>query len=219
MENAAAFQVQLRRIDSYGLSLEVRFQVRQGRGILSIGMAQKKFETSKTTAWEGKDIDGNLLRAGRFIHLATSGRPRQSYALSRLDPTLLGHLPAGDWVALVPIVEHGFRYLILDNVAVHAHVARVKVAGPPASAISAGPGPLRVQVRPEIPAQRPAPTAKVKPASEDIFEPPRPQAVAHQLTAARERIAVLTRRVDALEADLRAERIRALQLEEELARR
>ena len=155
-----AFEVHARRESASDNRLVIRFECKEGMGILGIRKIDRT-DPGPSTVYQEGEIDPESLRAGRFVHVLSNGQ-RQSYALSRLTPDTAARLPADAWVELQPHSEYGFRYLVApedkllaprEPSAPAANVAAVAAAvvaapvtpsAPPASAPAAAPlGALR----------------------------------------------------------------------------
>ncbi len=106
------FQVFARR-DSNGPGLVIRFECKEGMGILGIRKLGRK-DPTPSAVYEEEDIEPSALRAGRFVHVLGTGQ-RQSYALSRISPDVAMRLPADAWTELRPQTEYGFRYLVVPE--------------------------------------------------------------------------------------------------------
>ncbi|MEN0061618.1 MAG: hypothetical protein AAGA48_05675 [Myxococcota bacterium] len=106
------FQVFARR-DSNGPGLVIRFECKEGMGILGIRKMGRK-DPTPSAVYEEEDIEPSALRAGRFVHVLGTGQ-RQSYALSRISPDIVAKLPADSWTELKPQTEYGFRYLVVPE--------------------------------------------------------------------------------------------------------
>ncbi|HHO50972.1 MAG TPA: hypothetical protein ENK18_08895, partial [Deltaproteobacteria bacterium] len=103
------FQVFARR-DASGVNLVIRFECKEGMGILGIRKVGRE-DPSPSAIYEEEEIEPGSLRAGRFVHVLSTGQ-RQSYALSRISSEVAGRLPTDAWVELKPQTEYGFRYLV-----------------------------------------------------------------------------------------------------------
>jgi hypothetical protein len=106
------FQVYARR-DSNGTGLVIRFECKEGMGILGIRKMGRR-DPTPSAVYEEEDIEPSALRAGRFVHVLGTGQ-RQSYALSRISPEVASRLPADSWTELRPQTEYGFRYLVVPS--------------------------------------------------------------------------------------------------------
>ncbi len=146
------FQIFARR-DNGGTYLVIRFECKEGMGILGIRKVGRE-DPPPSAVYEEKDIDPGSLRAGRFVHVLNTGQ-RQSYALSRLSSEVAGRLPTDAWVELKPQTEYGFRYLV----------------APEEALLPGGTAPAEVAVEPQrstparpAEADKPAPRAAPRPA-------------------------------------------------------
>ncbi|MEO0602059.1 MAG: hypothetical protein AAF211_11530 [Myxococcota bacterium] len=146
------FQVFARR-DSSGAGLVIRFECKEGMGILGIRKMGRK-DPTPSAVYEEEDIEPSALRAGRFVHVLGTGQ-RQSYALSRISPEVASRLPADSWTELKPQTEYGFRYLVVpDAPATDALVPEV------------------VPPEPAVDDEKTAPTSNKKGASRSPSPPP-----------------------------------------------
>lgn len=171
MQEGEPFKVFARR-ESVGSGLVIRFECKEGMGVLGIRKSGRS-DPAPVAAYEEEEIEPASLRAGRFVHVLPSGQ-RQSYALSRLSAEVAGRMPTDRWVELKPHTEYGFRYLVAPDSELDSTVAAVAVGLPraertgpipiPAANPSASPAapddaPV-IESRPE-PAPRPAPAPRV----------------------------------------------------------
>ena len=135
------FQVYARR-QSNGPNLVIRFECKEGMGILGIRKVGRQ-DPAPSAAYEEEEIDPASLRAGRFVHVLSSGQ-RQSYALSRISTEVAARLPTTAWVELKPQTEYGFRYLVAPEGELGREASR-PAAQPAAPRASEG----RPEARPE----------------------------------------------------------------------
>src|SRR5689334_12025407 len=112
MTEGEPFKLFARR-DSIGSSLMIRFECKEGMGVLGIRKSGRS-DPAPVAAYEEEDIDPASLRAGRFVHVLLSGQ-RQSYALSRISAEVAQRVPSDRWVELKPVTEYGFRYLVVPD--------------------------------------------------------------------------------------------------------
>jgi hypothetical protein len=158
------FQVFARREGGGSENLVLKFECRDGMGVLGIRKVGRT-DPPPSVVYEESDIEAGSLRAGRFVHVLGSGQ-RQSYALSRISPEFAARLPSDRWVDLKPHTEYGFRYLVapeeqLEGVRASVQVAAVQVAAVQVAAgqVAAGQvaaGPAVAQVSAAQVAQAPA---------------------------------------------------------------
>ncbi|MBN2799846.1 MAG: hypothetical protein JXX28_11935 [Deltaproteobacteria bacterium] len=133
------FQIWLMREPGAELMVSLRFQVDTGLGALGLRLPGR-VDPSPSTAAEESRVGASVLQASRFIHLPEGSQRRNSYAFSRLAPSVIGDLSFGDWVELEVITEYGFRYLVVPG------QGGTAATPSPASVQVAGPRPARVQV-------------------------------------------------------------------------
>jgi hypothetical protein len=215
---AEPFEVRVRRDDSQHFT--VRFQVADGQGLLGLRQVGRR-ESEPSLRSEETELTLDQLRGARFVHILESGQ-RQSYAMSRI-PSTLDNATAASWLALKAITEFGFRYLVLDDDA----PAQAPKQTPPATASvkvapRRGTPTGRAQVRVSTPmapvrsAPRKATGAAVPPrpvgvdpsiAAAAIGRLNRDQAIAY-LRSEMSKVEQLVRRVDDMEAELRASKRR-----------
>jgi len=152
------FRVHIRRQNHADSVVVLRFEVKEGMGIL--GLRQMGRDASPPSVHhEEQEIDPGVLRAGRFVHVLPSGQ-RQSYALSRLTEDIAGRLPYDAWANLSPVSEFGFRYLVVDEASLvqAPGKATVSASQPPQVQVKASAGPtLRA---PSLTATRPTAVAR-----------------------------------------------------------
>jgi len=107
------FDVLVRQENSGEVRLVIKFECREGMGVLGIRKVDR-VDPPPSGVYQESDVEPESLRAGRFVHVLGSGQ-RQSYALSRLTPEIAARLPTDAWVELKPHSEYGFRYLIVPE--------------------------------------------------------------------------------------------------------
>lgn len=150
------FQVFARR-DSNGPGLVIRFECKEGMGILGIRKMGRK-DPTPSAVYEEEDIEVSALRAGRFVHVLGTGQ-RQSYALSRISADVAANLPADAWTELKPQTEYGFRYLVVPGLAEATSTPPAPEPAPPAPSLedertaptSSGPSASRVAGATQVP--------------------------------------------------------------------
>jgi len=211
------FQVFARR-DSNGAGLVIRFECKEGMGILGIRQMGRK-DPTPSAVYEEENIEPSALRAGRFVHVLGTGQ-RLSYALSRISPEVAAELPSDSWTALRPQTEYGFRYLVVPGA----------VDGPTPEALTL-PDPEESRPTPKAssPPERPSPPP-VAPAGSGSQVPMAPQLARsaldglgreqaiEYLRAEMVRVEELSRRIAELEASLQRSTGREQDLLEVLAR-
>ncbi|MEQ1565972.1 MAG: hypothetical protein ABMA64_10075 [Myxococcota bacterium] len=121
------FAVSVRR-ESVGGGLMIRFECKEGMGVLGIRKSGRS-DPAPVAAYEEEEIDPASLRAGRFVHVLPSGQ-RQSYALSRVSAELAARVPIDRWLTLKPQTEYGFRYLVVAESDLDGTTASVAVGSP-----------------------------------------------------------------------------------------
>ncbi|MFK7926853.1 MAG: hypothetical protein AB8H79_01600 [Myxococcota bacterium] len=124
----ADFRILVRRVPGYEPSAAVRFEMREGYGELHIGDRNR---ASPAAQGEISEAACEQVRMGRFVHVLSSGKRRQSYSLSRLDDDRIQRLSEDKWIQLVPLTEFGIRYLDLPSAEDSGAVAAVKLSGNP----------------------------------------------------------------------------------------
>jgi hypothetical protein len=152
------FQLFARREGSGADTLVLKFECKDGMGVLGIRKVGRT-DPPPAVVYEESDIDAASLRAGRFVHVLSTGQ-RQSYALSRISPEFAARLPADRWVELKPHTEYGFRYLVAPE-------DQLDPAGGPVATIAAVQVGAPTASEPRDPA-KPAPTARVGSGSSEI---------------------------------------------------
>jgi len=150
------FDVLVRQDNTGEVKLVIKFECREGMGVLGIRKIDR-VDPPPSAVYQESDIDPDSLRAGRFVHVLGSGQ-RQSYALSRLTPEIARRLPTDSWVELKPHSEYGFRYLIVPEESLQPERSSAAVAAVPAAAGVAFAKPKPVAL-PKAPAPSPKPTA------------------------------------------------------------
>jgi hypothetical protein len=131
------FRVVIKRLPGYVPLVALRFEMLEGYGELIVGDDRM---AAPAAAGEVPEVTGDQLRAGRFVHVLSSGKRRQSYSLSRLDDDRIQRLDDSRWTELVTTTEFGLRYLDLADVERTVGLATVTVSANPAPARSAAPG-------------------------------------------------------------------------------
>ena len=135
---AQPFDVLVRQENTGEVRLVIKFECREGMGVLGIRKVDR-VDPPPSAVYQEADIEPGSLKAGRFVHVLGSGQ-RQSYALSRLSADIAARLPTDAWVELKPHSEYGFRYLVvpdeaLQDAAPAAAAAAVAAAAPAVAAV------------------------------------------------------------------------------------
>jgi len=163
---AEPFRVHVRRQNHADAVIVVRFEVKEGMGILGLRKVGRE-DPAPSIHYEEQEISPDSLRSGRFVHVLQSGQ-RQSYALSRITEDVAGRLPFDAWAMLSPVSEFGFRYLVVDEnalVAAGSSTAQVVTSKPPQShSNSQSPTGPTLQP-PGVTAKRPRSVARAAPPS------------------------------------------------------
>lgn len=149
-----AFQVFARREGGGSDNLVLKFECKEGMGVLGIRKVGRT-DPPPSVVYEESDIEATSLRAGRFVHVLGSGQ-RQSYALSRISPEFAARLPSDRWVDLRPHTEYGFRYLVAPE-------DQLEPARGAAAAVAIAAAPSPPAPAPAAPAPAPAPAAAPPP--------------------------------------------------------
>jgi len=170
MSAQSQFQIYVRRLPGYELSLSLKFKVANEMGVIAVRQPGRP-EPAASTAAEATELDVGVLQASRFIHIPRGSTRRNSFAFSRLSAEALERLPEGDWVELQPVTEYGFRYLVIAEGAGTPDPARVQIPGTPGmvAANLGAKGATGPQVAPGQPAAK-----TLVPAGEALPEPPMP---------------------------------------------
>lgn len=190
------FQVFARR-DASGVNLVIRFECKEGMGILGIRKVGRE-DPSPSAVYEEKDIEPGSLRAGRFVHVLNTGQ-RQSYALSRISSEVAGRLPTDAWVELKPQTEYGFRYLVAPQEAlIDGGTAPAAVVVDPEAVRRTPPEAERAQPKPPL---RPRASAPVAPSPQTPMNPSLAEATLGRLSKeqAVEYLRIEMAKVDALQ--------------------
>ncbi len=214
------FQVFARRGSDSSDRLVLRFECQVGMGVLGIRKAGRT-DPAPSTNYEEAEIEPGSLRAGRFVHVLSSGQ-RQSYALSRIGAEVARQLPSQAWVELQPHTEYGFRYLVATETDLASVAAPTEPVPPdppgtqtPSPAVEVAESPALDSGDPSLP-PRPTPTSSelvdTALASLDATT-----AVSH-LRAEMSKVQVLHDRLVTLQRDLDLSRDRERDLLEILAR-
>lgn len=131
------FRVYIKRLPGYVPLVSLRYEVHEGHGELIVGEAHK---ASASPSGEVGEVTGKQVRDGRFVHVLTSGRRRQSYSLSHLDDDRILRLDDQRWTELDSATQFGLRYLEFSSVASSPGVAAVQVSASPAPSRNQSPG-------------------------------------------------------------------------------
>ncbi len=119
------FRVLVRKGNPYEAGITLRFTVAEGMGQLSL-KSSGRAEVGLAVHHEEVGIDPELFRAARFVY--NLNNQRQSFALSRLTPELCLRLSTEQWTELKPVIEFGFRYLVIPDGALATAPIQVQVA-------------------------------------------------------------------------------------------
>jgi hypothetical protein len=149
MPTEEPFRVLVRKDSTYEPTITLRFNVADGMGQLSLKQSGRA-DPPLTVHYEEAGIDPELLRAARFVY--NLNQQRQSFALSRLSPELCARLPVEQWTELKPVIEFGFRYLVIPEEALAAPApvqVQVAASAPPANVTVPRPAPVRTADTPQ----------------------------------------------------------------------
>jgi len=109
------FRVAVRRLEPPEGPFAVRFEVREGKGVLRLARAGVLIDPPARSSAEEAGITLGQLRSSRFLHLWDGGRARLAHSLARIDAVALSSLPLQEWVELEGLVEGGAAYLVLPS--------------------------------------------------------------------------------------------------------
>ncbi len=152
------FRVHVRRQNHQDAVVVLRFEVKEGMGVLGLRVVGRD-DPAPSIHFEEQEITPDTLRAGRFVHVLQSGQ-RQSYALSRVTQEISSRLPFDAWATLVPVSEYGFRYLVVDEETLLSPVGTAQVAAASVPPQSQG-APAGADLRPPgVTAPRPKAVAR-----------------------------------------------------------
>ena len=112
---AERFQVWVRRSGDPANGFSLRFEVREGKGILRVARPGVLVDPPARPSGHEERLTATQVRASRFLHVWDGGRFRQSHLLVKLEEPALDLLPAERWVELVPSSEANSAVLVLPS--------------------------------------------------------------------------------------------------------
>lgn len=120
MSEAPRFRFWVRRSPDADPTFSVRFEVRQGKGLLRVARPGVLVDPPARQSGYEERLSAAQVRASRFLHVWDAGRKRQGYVLSRLTDELLVGLSEERWVEMGIESDGGFCWLLPlpDDVAV-----------------------------------------------------------------------------------------------------
>ncbi|MED5372899.1 MAG: hypothetical protein VX899_17905 [Myxococcota bacterium] len=112
MSDSNRFRFWVRRGSGDDPTFSVRFDVRNGKGLLRVARPGVLVDPPARQSGFEERLTPAQVRASRFLHIWDSGRKRQGYVLSRLSDELLLPLAPERWVELGIESDGGFSWLV-----------------------------------------------------------------------------------------------------------
>lgn len=106
-----SFQFWIRRTDDGSSTFSLRFEVRNGKGLLRVAHPDVLLDPPASNSGLQEGLDADVVRASRFLLVADAGRVRKGFFLAALGAEFLERLPQGLWVELSPRVAGDMRLL------------------------------------------------------------------------------------------------------------
>jgi len=112
MIDAPRFRFWVRRSPGEDPTFSVRFEVRQGKGLLRVARPGVLVDPPARQSGYEERLTAAQVRASRFLHVWDAGRKRQGYVLSRLADDVLSDLAEERWVEMGIESDGGFCWLL-----------------------------------------------------------------------------------------------------------
>lgn len=112
MTDAPRFRFWVRRSPGEDPTFSVRFEVRQGKGLLRVARPGVLVDPPARQSGYEERLTAAQVRASRFLHVWDAGRKRQGYVLSRLSDDVLSDLAEERWVEMGIESDGGFCWLL-----------------------------------------------------------------------------------------------------------
>ena len=112
MSEAPRFRFWVRRSPDADPTFSVRFEVRQGKGLLRVARPGVLVDPPARQSGYEERLTAAQVRASRFLHVWDAGRKRQGYVLSRLSDDVLMELSEERWVEMDVESDGGFCWLL-----------------------------------------------------------------------------------------------------------
>ena len=112
MTDAPRFRFWLRRSPGEDPTFSVRFEVRQGKGLLRVARPGVLVDPPARQSGYEERLTAAQVRASRFLHVWDAGRRRQGFVLSRLSDEILSDLARERWVEMGLESDGGFCWLL-----------------------------------------------------------------------------------------------------------
>lgn len=108
---APQFRLWIRRQAVAEGPYSVRFQAREGKGILRVSRPGVLVDPPARPEWTEERLSSAQLRSSRFLLVWDGGRARQAHLMTRLTETSLQALELGRWYEADVLVDAGFRHI------------------------------------------------------------------------------------------------------------
>ena len=112
MSDAPRFRFWVRRSPGEDPTFSVRFEVRQGKGLLRVARPGVLVDPPARQSGYEERLTAAQVRASRFLHVWDAGRKRQGYVLSRLSDDVLADLAEERWAEMGIESDGGFCWLL-----------------------------------------------------------------------------------------------------------
>jgi hypothetical protein len=107
-----SFQFWIKRTDDVSAPFCLRFEVRNGKGLLRVAHPDVLLDPPASDKGVQEALSAEVVRASRFLLVGRGGRDRKGFFLAGLGATFLDRLPLDLWVELTPRVAGDMRLLV-----------------------------------------------------------------------------------------------------------
>lgn len=107
-----SFQFWIKRTDDVSAPFCLRFEVRNGKGLLRVAHPDVLLDPPASDKGLQEGLRADVVRASRFLLVGRGGRDRKGFFLAGLGANFLDRLPLGIWVELTPRVAGDMRLLV-----------------------------------------------------------------------------------------------------------
>jgi len=135
-----SFQFWIKRTDDASAPFSLRFEVRDGKGLLRVAHPDVLLDPPASASGLQQGLDADVVRASRFLLIADAGRVRKGFFLAALGAEFLDRLPLGIWVELSPRVAGDMRLLVPPPRLPEGVMSDPDIADPDEDALATNPG-------------------------------------------------------------------------------
>ncbi len=136
----SSFQFWIKRTEDAAGPYSLRFEVRNGKGLLRVAHPDVLLDPPASTSGLQDGLDADVVRASRFLLVAEAGRVRKGFFLAALGAEFLDRLPQGLWVELTPRIAGDMRLLVPPPRLPNGLLSDPDMADPDQDAMATNPG-------------------------------------------------------------------------------